>query len=184
MNAVPRMHQAVAAAVFIALLGCQCATAVDLPKRKPGQWQITLTSDDPRVPARTEDVCLDAATDALLDRFALGASRQLCSRFDWKRLDADRASVEAECKLGATQMTIRGDVAFVGDTAYREQIRTHYDPPLRGRSDRLSVHEARWMGACAPDMKPGDVVSRPSPMLPTGMKINLKDVAGAEQAAR
>jgi hypothetical protein len=166
--------------IIVSVLVCacarQCAIGAELPKRKPGQWQLTITSDNPKIPPRIEDVCLDEATEALLDKFALGASQQLCSKYDWKNLGGGRASVDAACKLGTTQMTIRGDVVYTGNTAYREEIKTHYDPPLRGKSDAVSVHDAKWTGACAADMKPGDIVSHPSPMMPTSLRMNLNEM--------
>jgi hypothetical protein len=154
----------------------QCAPAADLPKRKAGQWQITSTSDNPKLAPRTEDVCLDEATDALLYKFALGASQQMCSKYDWKNLGGGKASVDATCKLGATQMTIRGDITFTGNSAYREEIKTHFEPPLHGRSDSVSVNDAKWTGACAADMKPGDIVSRPSPAMPMSVRMNLNEM--------
>ena len=177
MSACPNPNRIV---VLVALgAGCawQAVHGADLPPRRPGQWQITATSDDPRLPPRIEDVCLDAATDALLYRFALGASQQLCSKYEWKVLAGGKASVDASCKLGATQITIHGEIVFTGNTAYREDIRTRYEPPLRGRSEAVSVHEAKWTGACAANLKPGDIVSRPSPTMPMSVRINLNDVA-------
>jgi hypothetical protein len=173
-------NRILACAVICVCCAWQCATGAELPKRKAGQWQITITSDNPKIPPRVEEVCLDEATEALLDKFALGASQQMCGKFEWKNLGAGKASVDATCALGSTHMTIRGDIAFSGNTAYREEIKTHYEPPLRGRSDSTSVHEAKWTGSCAADMKPGDVVSRPSPMLPTGLRINLNDMLKSE----
>jgi len=78
--------------------------------------------------------------------------------------------------MGATRMTIHGETVFTGTTAYREDVKTHYEPPLRGRSDAASVHEARWTGACAADMKPGDIVMRPTAQMPNGMRVNVNEM--------
>ena len=176
MNPVPHLNRLIASVAVCACCASQCADAADLPKRKAGQWQITSTSDNPKVPPRIEDVCLDEATDALLYKFALGASQQMCSKYDWKNLGGGKVSVDATCKLGAMQMTIRGDITFTGNTAYREEIKTYFEPPLRGRSDAASIHEAKWTGACATDMKPGDIVSRPSPTMPMSVRMNLNEM--------
>jgi hypothetical protein len=176
MNFLPNPNRLIASVVVCSCCGWPCADGADLPKRKPGQWEITATSDNPKIPPRIEDVCLDEATDALLYKFALGASQQMCSTFDWKSLGGGKASVDATCKLGTTQMTIHGEVSFTGNTAYREDIRTHFEPPLHGRSDSVSVHDAKWTGACGADMKPGDIVSRPSPMMPTSVRMNLNEM--------
>ena len=36
--------------------------------------------------------------------------------------------------------------------------------------DSTSTIEAKWIGACKPDQKPGDI------MMPGGMKMNIKDM--------
>ena len=153
------------------------ALAADYPQRKAGQWQVTMTSDNPRMPQRVEDLCTDAATDAALQKFALGASDQLCSRHELRSAGGGRYTVDAVCTLGKTQLTIHGDTTFTGNTAYREEVKTHYDPPMRGRSDTVTVRDAKWTGPCAGDMRPGDIVEKPSAALPTGMRLNVNDLA-------
>jgi hypothetical protein len=151
--------------------------AADYPQRKAGQWQVTITSDNPRMPQRIEDLCTDAATDAALQKFALGASDQLCSKNEIRSVGGGRYTVDAVCALGKTQLTMHGETTFTGSTAYREELKTHYDPPMRGRSDTVTVRDAKWTGTCAADMRPGDIVERPSPALPTGMRLNVNDMA-------
>lgn len=170
----------------VALLVAACAFCawsvgygMDLPRRKAGQWQITHTSDSPRIPVRVEEVCLDESTDALLNQYALGATGEFCGKGEYKSEGPGRYSVDRVCTMGATRMTIHGDTVFTGNTAYREEIRTHYDPPLRGRADSTSVSDGKWTGACAADMRPGDVVMRPTPAMPNGMRVNLTDTAKA-----
>ena len=46
--------------------------------------------------------------------------------------------------MSTTQMNIHGDTVFAGNTAYREDIRTHFERPLFGRSDSVSVNDAKW----------------------------------------
>ena len=172
-----RRHRFLRLAVTgIACVACLAALGADLPQRKAGQWQITTTTDDSKLPPRVEDVCLDQATSALLDKFALGASQKMCSTFDWKSLGSGRASVDASCKLGATQMTIHGETVFDGNSAYRETVKTHFEPPLRGRSDSTSVRDGKWSGPCAGDMNPGDIVTRPSSTMPMAIRMNLNEM--------
>jgi len=155
---------------------CATCVAVELPQRKAGQWEIATTSDNPRIAAHIEEVCLDAATDALLSRFALGATQSMCTGMDIKASGGGIYEVDTTCNMGSRRVTLHGEVIYVGSSAYRQTIHARYDPPLLGRSETTSVQEAKWTGACAADMKPGDIVSRPSPTLPTGMRINLNDV--------
>jgi len=180
MNSVPPLTRIIAWVTVCACCAWQSVDGAQLPKRKAGQWLLTTTTDNPKIPPRVVDVCLDEATEALLDRFALGASQKLCSRYDWKDLGGGKASVDATCHLGTMQMTIRGDIVFSGNTAYREEIKTHYDPPLRGKSDAVSVNDGKWTGVCAADMKPGDIVSHPSPTMPIAVRMNLNQAMGGD----
>jgi hypothetical protein len=174
------MNRIAAIVALCTLLSAPWAEGAEAPKRKPGQWQITMTSDNSKIPTRVEDVCLDEATEALLDRFALGASREMCSTFDWKNAGGGKASVDAVCDIGMNKVTIHGDIVFTGNTAYRQEIRTHYDPAPHGRGNTVSVNEGKWTGACAADMKPGDVVTRPSPTMPVSMHMNLNQMLKGE----
>ena len=176
MTILPKLNTVgllLAAAACCAWHGADCA---ELPKRKPGQWQITLTSDDTAIPPRVEDICLDESTDALMYKFALGASEKMCTKNEWKDLGGGRFSVDVTCNMGTTRMTSHGETVFTGSTAYREDVKTHYEPPLHGRSDATSLHEARWTGACAADMKPGDIVMRPTARTPNGMRFNVNEM--------
>lgn len=164
---------------FVAIAStCLAITALgaDFPQRKPGQWQITVTSDNPKILPRVENLCTDAATDAALYKFALGASDTLCSKHEVKSVGGGRYTVDATCALGKTQFTLHGETTFAGNTAYREEVKTHYDPPLHGRSDTVTVRDAKYTGACAGDMRPGDIVEQPSPSMPTGMRLNVNDM--------
>ena len=62
---------------------------------------------------------------------------------------------------------------IIGDfnSAYTVKI----DVAQRARSaaapgDHVTTIEAKWLGACKPDQKPGDIV------MPGGFKLNIKDV--------
>ena len=56
------------------------------------------------------------------------------------------------------------------DTSYKADINATYDPPLMGMKEGRTLVEARWVGPCKADQRPGDVI------LSNGMKINMNDV--------
>jgi hypothetical protein len=131
---------------------------------------------DPAFPPQVQRVCLDAATDALLYKFSEEAGRKMCSKFD-VRTAGGKVEVDSVCKLGDSQMSSHTVMSFQGDTSYHEDITVHYDPPLRGKTaDSRSTQDGKWLGACAADMKPGDMVTMPSPMNPVPMHLNLNDM--------
>ena len=163
----------VVSAVLVVNLA-QAAGLEDLPKRKAGLWEMNMISADDKRPSVTSRVCIDAATDTALTDFALGATKQVCSKREI-RVSGSVATIDMACKIGESQQTTHSTIAYTGNSAYRTEVRAHYEPPFLGKSDSTTVQEAKWTGPCPPDMKPGDLI------MGNGMKINLRDLAGAKQ---
>ena len=151
----------------------QAAGLEDLPKRKPGLWEMRVLAADGKQAMATSRVCIDAATDAALTSFAVGVTSQLCSKRD-VRVNGSVATIDAVCKIGESTQTSHSTITFSGTTAYRAEARVHSDPPFMGKSDSTGAQEGKWVGRCPPDMKPGDLV------MGNGAKINLRDMAGAK----
>jgi hypothetical protein len=62
---------------------------------------------------------------------------------------------------------------IVGDfnSAYTVNSTSHSDKGPGGKPlDTVTKIEAKWVGACKPDQRPGDIV------MPGGMKMNVKDL--------
>jgi hypothetical protein len=132
--------------------------------------------EDPRFPPQVQRVCLDADTDTLLYKFGMGAGRNLCSKLDVRNVGG-KLEVDSVCKLGNSQMSSHIEMSFQGDTSYHEDIAVHYDPPLLGKTnDSKSTQDGKWIGACGADMKPGDMVTVPSPTNPVPMRLNLNQM--------
>jgi hypothetical protein len=157
---------------WLATAAAQAAGLEDLPKRKPGLWELRMISAEGKQGAMTSRVCIDAATDAALTSFGLGMANQMCSKRDI-RVSGNVATFDMVCKIGESQQTSHSTLTYTGNNAYRIEVRSHFDPPFLGQVDSTMTQTARWTGACPADMKPGDLV------MANGMRINLKDVAGA-----
>jgi hypothetical protein len=142
---------------IVAALGAVCAAqAADAPKQKPGLWEI-ITSHNGN-PARTLKVCID---DRTAD-FYLGTADRMqkaCSKLE-THVSGSTVTKDAVCKLGATQqVTTHGVTTFHGDDEYEAQSQSHWDPPLRGKSDTTTTVTGKWLSeTCATGMKPGDVM--------------------------
>jgi len=156
------------------------ATAADLPIRKPGLWEITRNFGDPKIPSSVERVCMDAATDQLLYKLGAGVSQKLCSKVDISST-AGKVLIESQCQIGGSKSTTRSVTSMSGDSAYHTDVTIHYDPPMFGKNDVASTQDAKWIGSCPADMKPGDLVVEPSAMMPVPMKMNLNDMFKAGQ---
>jgi len=157
-----------AAAALASSIACG-ASIEDLPKRKPGLWEMSIVPGEGQRPAATSKVCLDAATDVELMRFGLGMTNELCSKRDLV-VKGNVATIDAVCKIGTSQQTSHSTITYTGNSAYRSEIKAKYEPPFLGKSEATTIQEAKWTGPCPADMKPGDLVTG------NGPKINLKDV--------
>jgi hypothetical protein len=160
-----------AGVVIAGSLACTAtgALADELPTRKAGLWEVTMHMSSGNTPMQTMKFCTDAATDAELYKFGMNAAQGMCSRYDLHR-NGNTATIDTECKMGEMKMTSHAVMNFTGDTAYKTDIQSHFNPPMMGRSESTMTQEAKWTGLCPADMKPGDMV------MPNGMKMNMKSM--------
>jgi hypothetical protein len=150
------------------------ASVEDLPRRKPGLWETIITPGEGQRPPITNRMCLDAETDRDLIRFGMGAASEVCSKQDLS-ISGNVATIDAVCQLGPSKQTTRSTITYTGNTAYRTQVKSHFDPPFLGKTDSSTSTEAKWMGPCPADMKPGDMV------MGNGVKMNIKDLPAAKK---
>lgn len=157
----------VAAAVALATLPAQ---ALELPKRKPGLWELKTTSGD-GAPAAVMQQCTDEAFEAQMQKTALEYSKSMCSKNDMKR-EGNTITGIAECKMGSINVTSRSTITGDFTSNYKVVSSSTFNPPMMGKGADTSVMEARWVGACAPGQKPGMPIMQnmPVPAAPTPKK--------------
>ena len=167
------------ARLLLALAAASAAPALavsldDYPRLKPGLWEVSSrTSEQPKdsPPARSS-MCLDDATAREMYRFSQGMMEGMCSKFDVKHT-GNRYVSEAVCKLGDSRMVARSTMTVAGDTAYRIEGSSSYDPPFMGIKDATTTVDAKHAGPCRPGQKPGDVVTA------GGKTINIRNLTQA-----
>ena len=64
--------------VFIAVISAAPATALDLPARKAGLWEITMTMEGRNIPMPTAQHCIDAETDKLMSSIGGDMRKDMC----------------------------------------------------------------------------------------------------------
>ncbi|MDQ0037132.1 hypothetical protein J2W30_004907 [Variovorax boronicumulans] len=168
-----KICSSVAAACMVAAgLGAGAAFALDYPARKPGLWEMQ-TSDGPGSKGSPQAIqqCIDAATDKMLRDMGQGMGKDMCAKQDM-RMEGGKLVIDSVCKIGQTTATSQAVMTGDLSTAYRLESKSTYSPPLMGRAGATTVVEARWVGPCKPDQKPGDMVMN-------GMKMNVNDMMGA-----
>lgn len=161
---------AVAACLMAGAIACP-AFALDFPSRKPGLWEIQTGDGTGKAPAGsyTMQQCIDAASDKTLRDMGQGMGKDMCARQEL-RADGGKLVMDSVCKIGNTTATSHAVMSGDFNTAYRMESKSSYNPPLMGRAEGTSVMEAKWIGPCKADQKPGDMV------MPNGMKMNVLDM--------
>ncbi len=153
--------------------------ADSFPTRKAGQWEITVQSSRSGTPPQTIKQCIDAKTDEKMMQMGNGMASQMgaqCSKMEIKR-QGDTYITDSECQMMGVKMVSRGTVQGDFESAYTGKSEVTYTPPLMGINQATTTISAKWLGACAADQRPGDMV------LGNGMKVNIEMLAAAGKSA-
>ena len=161
----PRFAPLVAAALALATLA---ANAADLPRRKSGLWEIA-TANQQGQPFAAQ-MCVDQKTDDLTRQLAgVGVT---CSKQNVRRESATRYVIDSVCQFGESTATSRAVFTGSFESKYDVDITAKYVPPMMGMSEGRSTINARWISACKPGQRPGDII------LPNGMTMNVLQPQG------
>ena len=163
-------------APLLFLLAAATAGAQDyssIPKLKPGLWEMATTSDR----AATKDkgpqqssLCLDESVQKQMVELSQGMMRGMCSKHELK-MSGSTVTGDSICKFGDSTMTSKSVMKFNGDTSYRTEAKSTYDPPLMGMTQSNTIIEAKHVGACPAGMQPGDLKT------PSGAIVNIKQLS-------
>lgn len=167
---------AVVAGAPFALSAQMPNTALNLPARKAGLWEISTTIERQRMTAPDEkpkpsppisaQMCLDPSTDRdLMDytlKFTEGNCRSLTSKRDGKSI-----VIDADCTFGGK--VAKSKTVFTGDfqSAYTMRMEGTIEGGSKGPQAMLTTQTATWKSSECPNMKPGDVT------LFGGVKVNI-----------
>jgi hypothetical protein len=146
------------------------AGAVELPVRKAGLWEMKVLNATAAKPEMTMQQCTDESTDKDMSTSFSPMSKDLCSKQDLQKTATGYVS-DSVCTVAG--MTIKSHAEIIGDfnSAYTVKSSSHSEGGMAGAGrDSATTIEAKWLGACNADQKPGDI------MMPGGMKMNIKDM--------
>ena len=150
------------------------ALAAEMPARKPGLWEIKVSSENRaaagQAGGQTIQQCTDAATDQALQSSAGPAAAQRnCSKRDVSK-SGDTVTIDSTCTVNGRTST--SHVVMPGNFT-RDYTMTITSQVEGGRAaPRTTTMSAKWLGACAADQKPGDMI------LAGGRKININSLRG------
>jgi Protein of unknown function (DUF3617) len=158
------------AVVFAAAFLAAPALAQDMPSRKAGLWEMTMTFEGRGAPPQTMQQCIDAATDKAMQDMSQGARGQSCAKREVKKV-GDTIVFDSVCSTGAGTATSHGVVSGDFNSAYTIKINSKRSggPPNMPAETNMNI-AAKWLGACKADQKPGDII------MANGMKMNVTDM--------
>ena len=97
------------AVVFAAAFLAAPALAQDMPSRKAGLWEMTMTMEGHGRPPQTMQQCIDASTDKAMQDMSQGVRGQGCSKRETKKV-GDTIVFDSVCNMGAGTTTSHGEV--------------------------------------------------------------------------
>jgi len=153
---------------LLTVLPALAAQAVELPLRKPGLWEMKVVRAGSPMPEMTMQHCTDETTDKQMSTAFSPLSKEICSKNDIQRI-ATGYTTDSVCSVAGASMTSHSDITGDFNSAYTVKTTSHTERGPANLHDTTMAIEAKWLGACKPDQKPGDIV------MPGGFKLNIKD---------
>jgi hypothetical protein len=140
------------------------ALADELPQVRAGLWEIR-SGDGGRASGAVQQ-CIDDPTFREMLQTGQRLMGSACSPLAIRRT-GDRYVASIRCLLGPAAMESTAELTGDFQTNYQSVTRTSFTPPLMGQGGSTEVSRGRFLGACAPGMKPGDAI------LPDGRRVNV-----------
>ena len=164
--------------VAFSLLSTWPAAAFDMPTRKPGLWQMTMKYEGAGSPSppQISQQCIDAATDKEMIAYGSNMSREMCSKQDIQKV-GEKIIVDGACQIGAMSIRTRAEYSGNFDSVFMvntNSITTGGPALSNGKSNMIT--EAKWMGPCKPDQKPGDMIMPVGNPAGDTIKMNIHDI--------
>ena len=113
--------------------------------------------------------CTDATTDKAMSGSVSPMSKDMCSRNDIQKTAAGYVT-DSICTVGGVSVTSHSETSGDFNSAYTVKVTSHSQGGPSGPRDTTMTVEAKWLGACKTDQKPGDIV------MPGGRTMNVKDL--------
>jgi hypothetical protein len=97
-------------------------------------------------------------------------AKDMCSKQDIQKT-ATGYVTDSVCAVGGMSITSHSDITGDFNSAYTVKSKSHNEGGSSNLPrDSTTTIEAKWLGACKPDQKAGDIV------MPGGVKMNVKDM--------
>lgn len=135
------------------------AQTSDEPVRKPGWWemQLLISGPTPQPIRQTMHICTDPAVDKVRSPLGVNMNGGSCPPTRITRTAAGW-TISGSCDTGTMKVSAVGVATGDFNDRYHVDIVTHMDPPPAPQAGEVKVGiDARWVGQCPADKKPGDI---------------------------
>lgn len=149
-----------------------------LPARKAGLWEVVVRGDTPG-PRRGQTVqqCTDAAAEAYM-LMSIVPGQEDCHETRVRRRPGKaggRYDISTVCYVHDNRVQTRMELAGDLQSAYEGRFAVEHSQAGTPNQGPMAF-EGRWLGACKPGQRPGDMV------LPNGVTVNVVDDVRRAQA--
>jgi Protein of unknown function (DUF3617) len=156
---------------ILAIVSMSGARADELPIRKAGLWEMKMVKTGSPMPDLTMQHCTDETTDKQMNSMVSPMAQQICSKQDIQKTATGYVS-DSVCSIAGVSVSSHSEISGDFSSAYTVTTTSHSELGAKSAPhDTVTKIEAKWLGACKPDQKPGDIV-----MPGGGFKLNVKDV--------
>ena len=158
-----------AATVLVWTISALAASAIEMPTRKAGLWEMKMVRTGSPLPDMTMQHCTDETTDKAMSSTFSPMSKDMCSKNDIQKT-ATGYITDSVCTVGGISVTSHSETTGDFNSGYAVKVTSHSQGGPSGPRDTTMTVEAKWLGACKADQKPGDIV------MPGGRTMNVKDM--------
>lgn len=160
--------------IALCAIAASPAAALDMPTRRAGLWELTMTFENRNMPPHTMQQCIDAATDKQMQSMGSSMGQNTCSKQDVQQV-GNTIVVDSVCQMGPMTTTSHGVITGDFNSAYtmKSTSRMTGGPAVPGMPADGATNmtlDAKWLGACKADQKPGDMI------MADGRKMNIRDL--------
>lgn len=148
------------------------ARAGELPIRKAGLWEMKMIRTGSAMPELAMQHCTDETVDREMHNLVSPMAKQICAKQDVEKT-ATGYVADSVCTVAGVSVSSHSEISGDFNSAYTVTTTSHSDLGAKAAPhDTVIKIEAKWLGACKPGQKPGDII-----MPGGGFKLNVKDAA-------
>jgi hypothetical protein len=147
---------------------------VELPQRRAGQWEITMSTGEGASAGQVQmQACTDAASERAMMALGAGQMGQMCQRNVIRREGQDYV-MESDCQMGPMRVISNSRITGDFQSAYQMRIEGQVTGmPGAAQQKTITTQSARFVSAtCTGGLVPGDIV------MPGGQKVNVLNMPG------